>query len=163
MPWSSIFDFATPSRIDSGDGSSIQVGVKFTSAAAGTVTGLRFYKSAANTGTHVGSLWSATGQLLGRATFANETGSGWQKVTFATPVPIRPTPAAYVAGYHTPTGRYSVTGAAFSCRVTNLPLTALANGVSSNGVYAYSAVPTFPSNTFNAANYWVDVLFEADP
>ncbi len=35
------------------------MGVKFTSTVKGTVTGIRFYKAAANTGTHVGSLWSS--------------------------------------------------------------------------------------------------------
>ena len=49
---------------DSGDASSIEVGVKFTSDVFGIVTGVRFYKAAANTGTHIGSLWTATGQLL---------------------------------------------------------------------------------------------------
>ena len=39
-------------------------------------------------------------------------------------------------------------------------LHALQNGVSGgNGVYAYSATSTFPSSTFQAANYWVDVVF----
>ena len=28
------------------------------------MTGIRFYKSAANTGTHIGSLWTSTGTLL---------------------------------------------------------------------------------------------------
>ena len=32
--------------------------MKFQSDFAGSVTGVRFYKAAANTGTHVGSLWS---------------------------------------------------------------------------------------------------------
>ena len=45
---------------------------------SGTVTGVRFYKAAANTGTHIGSLWSATGTQLASATFTNETASGWQ-------------------------------------------------------------------------------------
>ncbi len=44
----------------------------------GTVTGIRFYKAAANTGTHVGSLWERSGKLLAQGTFTNETASGWQ-------------------------------------------------------------------------------------
>ena len=28
-----------------------------------------------------------------------------------------------------------------------------------NGVYAYGSASTFPINTYNSANYWVDVLF----
>jgi len=39
--------------------------------------------------------------------------------------------------------------------VVNGPLTALANG----GVYGYGSSSTFPTNSFNAANYWVDVVY----
>ena len=44
----------------------------------GYITGLRFYKAATNTGTHVGNLWTAAGSLLSSVTFTNETASGWQ-------------------------------------------------------------------------------------
>ena len=40
-------------------------GVKFRSDVAGTVNGIRFYKATANTGTHVGSLWTAAGDAAG--------------------------------------------------------------------------------------------------
>ena len=46
-------------------------------------TGVRFYKGAGNTGTHVGSLWGPNGQRLAQVTFANETATGWQTATFA--------------------------------------------------------------------------------
>ena len=39
--------------------------------------------------------------------------------------------------------------------MTNGPLTALASG----GVYAYGSGNAFPSTTFNASNYWVDVVY----
>ena len=46
-----------------------------------------------------------------------------------------------------------------SAGVDNAPLHALANGVDgANGVYVYGA-SAFPTQTFNAANYWVDVVF----
>ena len=54
----------------------------------GSITGVRFYKDAANTGTHTGSLWTSTGTLLATATFNNETASGWQQVTSRTPVAV---------------------------------------------------------------------------
>ena len=41
------------------------------------------------------------------------------------------------------------------------PLYALANSTVANGVYAYGAASTFPTGSFNATNYWVDVLFSA--
>ena len=85
----SLFDNGgTPAAIDSGDGQAIEVGVKIRSDVNGYITGLRFYKSAANTGTHTAHLWSSTGQLLATATFTSETASGWQQVNFATPVAI---------------------------------------------------------------------------
>jgi hypothetical protein len=39
--------------------------------------------------------------------------------------------------------------------VTNGPLTALASG----GVYAYGSGNVLPSNSYNASNYWVDVVY----
>ena len=64
----------TPTTTDSGDPASIEVGVKFTTDASGYVTGIRFYKASTNTGTHIGNLWTSTGQLLATATFTNEIG-----------------------------------------------------------------------------------------
>ena len=29
-----------------------------------------------------------------------------------------------------------------------------------NGVYSYAGTPTFPTDTFKATNYWVDVIFQ---
>ena len=39
--------------------------------------------------------------------------------------------------------------------MTNGPLTALAGG----GVYAYGSSSTFPTSTYQASNYWVDVVY----
>ena len=78
----------TPATPDSGDSASTEVGVQFQSDTNGYITGIRFYKASANTGTHVGNLWTSTGQLLASATFTNETASGWQQVNFSQPVAI---------------------------------------------------------------------------
>ncbi len=161
IPQDTIFDFASPTTIDSGDGSSTEVGVKFTSEVFGLITGIRFYKATTNTGTHIGSLWSSTGTLLASATFTNETASGWQQVTFSTPVTVNAN-TTYVAGYLAPKGHYSDTSAAFaSVGASNPPLSALANSVSADGVFSHSVTSTFPTNTFNATNYWVDVELHA--
>ena len=161
-PRSSIFESAAPSIVDGGDTSSVEIGVKFSSSVAGSITGLRFYKASTNTGSHVASLWSSTGTLLARGTVSNETSSGWQAVTFDTPVPITAS-TTYVASYLAPNGHYSVTPGAFSSAVTNPPLSALANSASANGVYRYSATPIFPTNDFNSTSYAVDVLFDQGP
>ena len=161
-PRASIFESAAPSIADAGDTSSVEVGVKFSSSVAGSITGLRFYKASTNTGSHVASLWSSTGTLLARGTVSNETSSGWQAVTFDTPVPITAS-TTYLASYLAPNGHYSVTPGAFSSAITNPPLSALANSASANGVYRYSATPIFPTNDFNSTSYAVDVLFDQGP
>ena len=73
---------ATPAAI-TGDAQPAELGVKFRADVSGSITGVRFYKGASNTGTHVGHLWSNTGTLLATATFTNETASGWQQVMFS--------------------------------------------------------------------------------
>ena len=111
---------------------------------AGQITGIRFYKGTGNTGTHVGNLWTGTGTQLATATFTNETASGWQQVTFATPVSIT-AGTVYVASYLAPVGHYAVDGGYFATGVDNAPLHALADGVSGgNGVYAYGVDAALP-------------------
>ena len=145
-----------PNTADSGDGNAVELGVKFSSSVAGNVTGLRFYKSAANTGTHTGTLWSATGTQLATGTFTGESASGWQTLTFATPVSITAN-TQYVVSYHAPSGHYAADGGYFTNVHTYYPLTAPANV---NGLYSYGTSTTFPNNTYNATNYWVDPIFQ---
>ena len=137
----------------------MELGLRFRADRSGVITGVRFYKAATNTGAHVGSLWSNTGTLLATATFAGETASGWQQVTFPTPVAITAN-TTYVMSYHTNTGNYGFNGAYFaSAGVDNAPLHALATGVDgANGVYLYGA-SAFPTQSYNATNYWIDVVF----
>ena len=54
-----------PGLVDQGPDSAVELGVKFRSDVAGTITGIRFYKASTNTGTHVGNLWSSTGATVG--------------------------------------------------------------------------------------------------
>ena len=155
--WSSN---AVPYLVDNGPDAPVELGVKFTSSNNGLITGVRFYKSGANTGAHVGNLWSSTGTLLASATFTGETGSGWQQVTFSSPVAITAN-TTYVASYHTAVGHYSADRNFFaSSGINNPPLQSLASGISGgNGVYAYGSASIFPNSTYLAPNYWVDVVF----
>src|SRR4051794_26950440 len=54
----------TPWTLDEQDVSPVEVGVRFKADLDGIVTGVRFYKATANTGSHVGSLWTNGGTLL---------------------------------------------------------------------------------------------------
>jgi hypothetical protein len=155
---------ATPAIASQGDTGAVELGVKFRSDAAGYIRGIRFYKGPANTGTHVGSLWSSTGTRLANATFTGETASGWQTVLFATPVQIQ-AGVTYIASYHAPNGGYSRNEFGFTdAGVDNAPLHALRSGVDGpNGLYAYGPAGSFPTNSYNATNYWVDVIFATTP
>ena len=127
------------------DPRAVEVGVKFRSDVAGTIQGIRFYKAAANTGTHIGNLWTSNGTRLATATFSDETASGWQQALFATPVAIASN-TVYVASYHANNGHYSADLNYFPAKgVDNPPLHALTNGVSGgNGVYAYGVEQRLP-------------------
>ncbi len=151
----------TPSVPADSDTGSVELGVKFRTSVNGYICGLRFYKGSGNTGTHVGTLWTASGQQLARATFTNETASGWQQVSFATPVAVTAN-TLYVASYHAPAGHYAADGNYFASGVTSGSLYAFGSAESSgNGVYLYGS-GGFPVNSFNATNYWVDVLFTSN-
>ena len=67
----------------------------------------------------------------------------------------------YVVSYHTDTGNYAFDGGTFaSAGIDNAPLHALATGVDgANSVYRYGS-NAFPTETYNAANYWVDVVYQ---
>lgn len=155
--WSSS---TVPTGVDSGDGSAVELGVRFRSDVVGSITGIRFYKASTNTGTHIGNLWTNTGTLLATATFSGESASGWQTVSFSTPVTIAAN-TTYVASYFTPVGHYSADSNYFAVTgVDNAPLQALQTGVDgANGVYGYGSSSAFPASTFQATNYWVDVVF----
>ena len=157
-------DTTVPEVVDSVPDSSVELGVKFYSDVDGTIAGIRFYKAVANTGIHIGNLWSSDGTHLATATFSNETASGWQQVLFATPAAIASN-TVYVASYHVNNGHYSADLNYFQEKgVNNPPLHALTNGVSGgNGVYVYSASNAFPTQSWYSANYWVDVVFQAEP
>jgi hypothetical protein len=160
---------ATPGGTDSGDSNSVELGMQFKSDIAGTINALRFYKATANTGTHVGNLWTATGQLLARATFINETASGWQQVNLSPAVPINAN-TTYVASYFAPAGHYSQdSGYMFAApspmpdgndSIDSAPLHAFRNASGLvNDLYSYTGSTTFPTSTYNGENYWVDVVF----
>jgi hypothetical protein len=153
---------ATPAA--SFSGSPVELGVKFQSSAAGLISGIRFYKRVGDTGTHIGNLWTGGGQLLATARFTRESSSGWQQVNFSPPVPIT-AGTTYIASYFTSQGYYAADANYFTTAVNSVPyLTAPASSCSGNcsggnGLYAYSSTSTFPTSTFFAANYWVDVVF----
>ncbi|PXA65723.1 DUF4082 domain-containing protein [Cryobacterium arcticum] len=136
------------------DRDSVELGTTFTAKSSGQVQGVRYWKTAENTGTHTGTLWTSGGTKLATATFTSESASGWQTVKFAKPVSVT-AGKRYVASYHAPNGRYAAT--------TNLTVPAsssshlsVANG---SGTYKYGASTAFPADSWKSSGYWVDVVF----
>ena len=136
---------------------SIELGVKFSRRQDGTITGIRFYKSPTNTGTHVGSLWTPAARCWPRRRS-----------------PARPPPA----GSRSPSPRRSrsrrndVRRVATSRPTATTPRPA---GLRHGGRQPAAARGAqqrepqrrlhlrrdqrLPDQRFNATNYWVDVEF----
>jgi len=155
-----------PSSLNQNDllGASEQ-GVKFRTTVNGSITGIRYYKSATNTGTHIGHLWATTNTTtpLATVTFTGESDSGWQQMLFSSPIGVI-AGTTYIASYFSSLGNYSETPNFFIAgAVVNGPLRALANGEDGpNAVFktpATSSPATYPTSTYFGDNYWVDVVF----
>jgi hypothetical protein len=144
-----------PSTPQDSDTSSVTLGLKFYSTQSGSVTGVRFYKGWQNTGTHVGTLWSNTGTKLATVTFSGETSTGWQQANFSAPVAIAAN-TTYVISYLAPKGAYAVQEY-FSW--SGLSSGSLRPAGSYPGVYTYGTYTAFPTSSYRASNYYVDVVF----
>ncbi len=148
----------TPATTDS-DTAAVELGVKVTAKRSGSVSAVRFYKAPENTGPHTVHVWSVTGALLATATATDETASGWQTVQLPSPVAMSPG-STYVVSYHAPQGRYSVNNGYFGSARKSEPLTAPSSvAAGGNGVYHYGPSGSFPTDSFQSSNYWVDLLF----
>jgi hypothetical protein len=110
----------------------------------------------------VGNLWTASGTLLARATFTNETDSGWQQFDLPTPVTLTPG-TTYVVSYHTD-GNYSEDDNYFTSNAKQRA----AHCASRLGEWrqrrlAYGSSSSFPSSSYLFSNYWGDLVFTPSP
>ncbi len=152
-------DFVAPESVSADDATPVELGTKVRFNGKGEVLGVRFYKGVGNGGTHTGSLWSSTGLLLATGTFTGETASGWQTLTFASPVTVQAN-TTYIVSYYAPQGHYAVTPGYFNDKgATYNAMRALTNGADGpNGLYRYNSTG-FPGSSHNGSNYWVDVIY----
>jgi Domain of unknown function (DUF4082) len=154
-PTLTIFGNATPQTTVVPDLSAVTLGVRFRSTQPGKVSGIRFFRGAASRDGYAVKLFANNGSLLAGAKTWKDTCAVpcWEQVNFARPVPLLAN-TTYVAAYYTSSGRYAADKFNFKNDRSAGPLTIPAGG---NGVYAYST--GFPSQTFENANYYVDVMF----
>ncbi len=148
----SVFTNQTPSEANVSDNTTYELGMKFTSTKAGQITGVRFWKAASETGSHIGKIWSSSGTLLGSVTFANETASGWQLQALTTPVNIDPN-TTYVVSVNV-NSSFALTYDALAGTITNGAISSVGDG--NNGVYGN--INAFPTNSYRNTNYFRDVI-----
>lgn len=143
-----------PAGMSRNDHRPIELGTTFQVSSPGRVTAIRFYKSAANTGTHTGTLWTAAGQKLASVTFAKETASGFQTAKLSTPVAISAY-RNYVVSYHAPRGEWSSDVGTYWRGAT------IGNSVIKGvgGSFAFGTATRFPTASYHYSSYYVDVLF----
>jgi Domain of unknown function (DUF4082) len=138
------------------ESTSVVLGTRFVSRQPGSVTAIRFYRSPANLGPHVGSLWSSDGKKLASVSFPSSVRSGWQTAQLEGAVQID-SGKIYTVSYRALHGRYADDQWAFDAgkAVSTRDLTALA------GVYTYG--DGMPRQVWNGSNYYVDVIFQPAP
>ncbi len=139
------------------DSASVELGMRFSTSVAGSARGAQIYKLATRASRTPSSatLWSA-GKALARVNIPQTTQTGWIQANFSAPVALEPG-RTYTISYHAPRGRYAATQEGFRTPISRNGLTAPASA----GVYKYADNTAFPTNTYRATNYWVDVVFAA--
>ncbi|WP_423299979.1 DUF4082 domain-containing protein [Glutamicibacter nicotianae] len=155
----SAFGQVEPQTPDSGDGSGVELGLRFTAATDGLVTGVRFYKSKANTGTHTGTLWSLNGTELATTAFTSESSEGWQTAQFSDPVQAS-AGDEFVVSYYAPNGHYAMKVQDFAYRGADASPVKVAGGFGTPSAGLYNSAPGFPTQAWDRSNYYVDALFE---
>ena len=152
---STIFGSSAPDQlVEHSDTSGVEVGTRFTARTDGVATGMRFWKVPGALGPHFGTLWSAQGEKLARASFTKKTSSGWQSVDFGSEIAVK-TGQTYVVSYYAAGGDYAMTEK-FS-GPSRSPDLKIDPGF---GVFSYGSDTLFPTETYKESSYWVDVVFE---
>jgi hypothetical protein len=164
LPWSqTLFGDRVPGTAVQADTRAVEVGVRFRSNVAGTISALRFYRGTGNANGYVAHLWTSSGTLLAQATVRDGRIPGWQEVTLPSPVPIA-AGTTYVVSYYTSNGQFARDVSGLTNAVVSGNLTAPGSAsVGGNGIFLYATGGGFPTSSYKDANYWVDVRFIPAP
>jgi hypothetical protein len=146
--------FVTQIPTGFGNDSDYELGMKFRASQPGIVTAIRYYRTAEETGAHIGRLWTGRGNLLATATFTGESSSGWQIAPLPNPL-ILAANTIYVVSVNS-NASYAYSDQGLATTITNGALSTVADGV--NGVFNDTPA-LFPTSTYHNANYFRDVFF----
>jgi hypothetical protein len=133
---------------------SYELGVKIKVDQPLSLTSIRYYKASGETGTHAGTVWTASGLPLARVTFTNESASGWQQQALSAPLQLQ-ADTVYVVSVNANTA-FAQTISGLQTAINSGPLHSVADGL--NGVYATPG--SFPNQTYSSSNYFVDVVVQ---
>jgi hypothetical protein len=132
---------------------SYELGTKIRVDQDSRLIGIRYWRDAGETGTHIGRLWSASGTQLAQVTFSGESGSGWQRADFADPVTLQ-AGTTYVVSVGI-NAAFVTTTSGLANELVSGPLHSVADGA--NGVFA-GAAGQFPTSSWRSSNYFVDAV-----
>jgi Domain of unknown function (DUF4082)/WD40-like Beta Propeller Repeat len=143
---------SAPSATTASDPNPSTVGVQFSSAVPGEVSGVQFYRAEAVGEDSTIGIWDPSGNLIESGTVADTDTTGWVTALFQDPAPIQAS-TTYTVGYYTPAGDYSYTALGLYSPVTHGNLTAQASG----GVLHSGSGMVLGSST-NTNNYYVSPI-----
>ncbi len=149
----SLFICQSPSITNFSENRSYELGMKFKTSQNGIITGIKFWKADSESGLHTGKIWDANGNQLATVDFKNESGPGWQTQNLDQALTIAKN-TVYIVSVNC-NSHYVSTIQGLSSETKSCPLTTVADG--NNGLYGDAG--TLPTQSFNASNYFRDVIF----
>ena len=173
-----LFTGQTPAVPNGDEGTALLVATGVLFSVPGEVIGIEFYTPATLPASFTVQLWSVdseddfpSGTLLGQGSISSGLfPNTWTDVMLDAPVEVGPG-AAYRCSYHSSNGRHTATGDFFaSSSLVNGNIEAWISGADPilfgtlrNGSYRETAVPAYPSASFNESCYFVGPIFDNDP
>ncbi|UOE42753.1 DUF4082 domain-containing protein [Agromyces larvae] len=134
----------------------VELGVTLSSDRPGTLTGVQFYRSAAQHGSYAATVWSSHGRRIAQATFPKSSTPGWQTAALDRPVRLAAGETITVS-YLASGGHFAVSGKTYAKTYRKNGLTVPRGG----GMFRYGR--GFPTLSYHGPNYLVDVVFAPGP
>ena len=130
----------------------VELGLRVSVQAAGTLAAGWFYQARSETGQHVLRLWSQDGKELARAVAPAAAGAGWRRVPFRAPVAVAPGQILVLS--YTADSHYVATAEGLARPVVRDGITAEA------GLYSFETLGQMPDKTYRNMNYFLDLTYE---
>lgn len=142
-----LFQNIPSSNVWDADDQAVELGLRTSVDRPGSIVGV-YLRRGNYRGPVTARVYASNGVLLAQ----QESSSDASQIIFTNPVPVAPG-TEYVVSYFTPAGGYVSTENYFVGNVVQPPFRAPVNA----GVYRYGG--GFPTDTWNASNYWVQPIF----